>query len=73
MIEIYHNSNEKVMRLADEIERQIWRAQECWTGLGLSNLEMPSSNSDTWTEAGKKIHRITLNANFKFDGVVDIP
>jgi len=73
LIEIFHTSAENVKILTDDVENQIWRAQEVWTGLGLNNLDMPSGDYDWWTEGNKKIHRMSLNVNFMFDGVVNIP
>jgi hypothetical protein len=72
MIEIYHSYSEGLMRLTDDIEDKIWKAMECWNGLGLYGLDMPNSSNDWWTEGNKKIHRMTINCNFQFDGVVDI-
>lgn len=73
LIEIYHTSSENVKVLTDEVENKIWTAQKVWDGIGLFNLNMPDSDHDWWTEANKKIHRMSLNVNFTFEGVVTIP
>lgn len=73
LIEVYHTSSENAKILIDEVENQIWRAQEVWTGLGLDNLNMPAGDNDWWTEGNRKIHRIGINANFTYNGVVTIP
>lgn len=73
MIEVYHTSSAGCKVLMDEVENKIWTAQEVWTGLRLGELDMPDSDYDWWEENNKKIHRMSINANFKFDGKVIIP
>jgi len=67
MIEIYHVAARNLKSLVDDVEYQIWKAQEVWNAIGLGNLEMPAGDVDVWEEGSKKIHRITLNANFNLD------
>lgn len=74
LIEVYHVASRNVKQLTDDIENQIARAQEVWNGIGLGDLNIPSGGTpDIWDEGTKKIHRITMNINFQFDGRVSIP
>ena len=73
LIEIYHVASRNCKTLTDDVENQIWRAQEVWSGIHLNGLDMPTGDYDIWNEGDKKIHRMSLNTNFMFDGVVSIP
>lgn len=73
LIEIFHTSSENAKILSDEVENKVWLAQEVWDGLNLRDLETPSVDNDWYTEGNKKIHIISFNANFIYEGTVNVP
>ena len=73
MFEIFHTSAANVKVLADNVENQLWRAQEVWTGLGMGSIEMSDSSYDWFTEGDKKIHTISFSMRAPFYGTVILP
>ena len=68
--EVYAVSAETCKVLADDIRNQLFRAQEVWDGLSLSNLKVIQVDND-WYEVGKKkIHIKIFNVSFKWGGQV---
>ena len=66
LIEVYDDNSQDVKALADEVTNKLITGKSVLQAVRLMNMTIEDSDSDSWVEGQKKIHRISFNVTFRY-------